>query len=140
MLCIDERSNTARLLSLGNSVNSKGCLTTRLGTIYLDDTSFGNTAHTKRQVEGDRACGNCFNIESRAFAKLHNGALTEGLFDLTDGKLQCLFFFVISLCHNKNVLSASNFKNGKGYNFTAYIIPKKPPKSNRFTPYRSKII
>ena len=55
MLCIDERSHTACLLTLGNGMDGQCGLTRRFWAEDFDDTSLGIAAHTQCGVQSNRA-------------------------------------------------------------------------------------
>ena len=62
MFGIYKRCNTAGFLGLGYGMERQGCLTGRLGTIYLDDTSLGIAADTQSMIQRNRPGGYHFDI------------------------------------------------------------------------------
>ena len=90
MLCIDKGCNTASLLCLGNGVDGQRGLTTRLRTIYLDDTSLGIASHAQCSVQTYRAGGDHLYILDFLFAHTHDRALAEVFLNLRHGGLQGL--------------------------------------------------
>ena len=82
MFGIYKRCNTAGFLGLGYGMERQGCLTGRLGTVYLDDTSLGIAADTQSMIQRNRPGGYHFDILYGFVSETHDGAAAIVLFNL----------------------------------------------------------
>ena len=102
MLCINDRCDAALFLHLCHGVDSQGCLTGRLRTIDLDDTSFRVAANAQRVVQSQTAGRNHRYVVDLLITQTHDSALAEVLVNFCHCILQrfqllCRRFV---LCHN----------------------------------------
>ena len=117
MLRIDDRSNTAQLLRLGNSVDSQRRLTRRLRTKDLYDTSTRVAPDTEGNVERQAPRGDHTHILHGIISHIHNSTLAKLLLYATHRSLQRLHFcrsigdrrsddgLLVFLCHIYLVVS-----------------------------------
>ena len=80
MFGVDKSSNTASLLCFGDGMNGKCCLTGRLRTVYLNNSSAWITAHSERHIQADAAGRNNAYILYLLVAQLHDGAFSKVFF------------------------------------------------------------
>ena len=109
VLSIDEGCNASVLLCLGNGMDGQRGLTTRLRSVYLDDTSLGIASYAECGIQSYGTCGYDVYIlyffiahaHDTAFAEvflyLRQGCLQRFHFLLLRGQLLFVFFF---FCHN----------------------------------------
>ena len=90
MLCIYESRVTARLLHLGNDMQSNGSLTGGFRPEYLDNTSARHAADAQCRVQRQRAGMHRLHRHVLVLAQLHDGALAEVALDLLHRRPECL--------------------------------------------------
>src|SRR5262249_32958003 len=89
VLGVDERTDAAALLRLGDEMQRERGLARRLRAVDLDHPAARYAAHAQRQVEPERARRQHLDVRvgERILAELHDRALAELLLDLADGEL-----------------------------------------------------
>ena len=117
MLRINDRSDTAQLLRLGDSVDSQRRLTRRLWAKDLNDTSTRVAPDTESYVKRQAPRGDHTHILHGIIRHIHDSALAKLLLYTSHGSLQRLHFRcdicnrrsddspLIFLCHIYLVLS-----------------------------------
>ena len=91
MFSVHEGAHAAALLRLGDDVQSKRGLAGRFGTIDFNDPAARKTADAQRNVEAKRTRRHCLDLDNfMIFAQTHDGAFTEGPFDLGEGGVKRL--------------------------------------------------
>jgi hypothetical protein len=97
MLGVDKATNAAALLRLGDDVQRKRGLARGLRTINLDDAATRQAADAKRDIEPERARGDCLDLDRLlVLAEPHDGALAEAALDLGDRSLKRLLSIHLS--------------------------------------------
>ncbi len=107
VLRVDVRARAAVALGLGHHVHGERRLARRLRAEDLDHPAAGQAPDAERQVERERARGNRGDAHVAPLAELHDRALAELLFDLTDRHLECLVTF-----HRCSSWIAANCRGG----------------------------
>src|SRR3546814_4177531 len=77
MLRVDKGRCAAALLGLCNGVERERCLARAFGAIDFDNSATGQATNTKRDVEAQRAGGNCLDLHLVAASQLHGGAFAK---------------------------------------------------------------
>src|SRR5919106_474982 len=90
MLGVDEGSDTAGALRLGDDMERQGGLAAGLGAEDLDDPAARHAADPERDVQGDRAGRYGTDARVLVLPHAHDRAFTELLFDLPERNLQSL--------------------------------------------------
>ena len=93
VLRVDERGETARLLRLGDHVESQCRFTAGLRSVHLQNSAARYAADAGGDIEREASGRDDIYIHSGVFFQRHDGALSEFFFDLGDGKLYLLLFF-----------------------------------------------
>src|SRR3546814_21099744 len=82
MLRVDKGRCAAALLGLCNGVERERCLARAFGAIDFDNSATGQATNTKRDVEAQRAGGNCLDLHLVAASQLHGGAFAKSAINL----------------------------------------------------------
>src|SRR3546814_5734681 len=82
MLRVDKGRCAAALLGLCNGLERERCLARAFGAIDFDNSATGQAANTKRDVEAQRAGGNCLDLHLVAASQLHGGAFAKSAINL----------------------------------------------------------
>ena len=90
VLGVDERADAAAPLRLGDHVVHERRLPRRLGAEDLDDAPAREPADAEREVERERARGDCADRDGGGVVHLHDCALAELPLDLPEGGVQSL--------------------------------------------------
>ncbi len=85
VLGIDEGSDAATLLGVGDDVETERRLAGRFRPEDFEDSAAGNADAAEGDVEGQRAGGDAVGGGAGGAVELHDGAFAELLFDLLDG-------------------------------------------------------
>ncbi len=80
-----------------------GGLTGRFRTVDLHDTAARKSANAQGHVQCNRTGRNYFNGSASFITQAHDRALAEGLVDLAQDRLKCLFPIIIC-CHGSPLL------------------------------------
>lgn len=81
-LGIDEGSDAARFLRLGDRMNRERRLARRLGTEYLSHPALGVASDAERLIDRNRSRRNNRDLVDLLALHLHDRTLAEVLFDL----------------------------------------------------------
>ena len=91
MFRVNECTGSADFLHLGNHLQREGCLAGGFRAEHFNHTATGKTANAQREVKAERPGGDNFDVLRRDIViHAHNRALTELLFNRSQGNLQCL--------------------------------------------------
>jgi hypothetical protein len=90
VLGVDEGTDAAASLGLGNDVIDQRGLAGGLRSEDLDDAPTRDPAHSQRDVERQGAGGDGLHLERALVPELHQRTLAELLLDLRDRRLQRL--------------------------------------------------
>src|SRR3546814_16311301 len=82
MLRVDKGRCAAALLGLCNGVERERCLARAFGAIDFDNSATGQATNTKRDVEAQRAGGNCLDLHLVAASQIHGGAFAKSAINL----------------------------------------------------------
>ena len=88
---VHEGAGAAGLLGLGDGMEGQRGLARAFRTVDFDDAATRQSADAECDIEAERAGRDNVRIR-RGFARaeLHDGALAERAFDLTEGRVECL--------------------------------------------------
>ena len=112
MFGIDEGTDAAALLRLGDGLQRERRLAGRFRPVDFNHPSLGEAADTERDVESERTGRNRFDFGHRIGAELHDRAFAERPLDLAQCSIERLALVhggvfddpEISLPHNRNSL------------------------------------
>jgi hypothetical protein len=90
VLGVDEGTDTAGALRLGNRLQRQRRLSRRLGAVDLNDPAARQAADPERDVEADRAGRDDVDLGDLAAVERHDRSLAELLFDGGDRAGHCL--------------------------------------------------
>ena len=107
VLGVDEGSGAAQLLHLRDHREGQRRLARGFRPIDLDHATPGQSTDAERDVEAQRSCRDHLDVLRRGRVHLHDGALAELLFDLSQSSLQKMRFFVLAPIIEIIVLPAS---------------------------------
>ena len=94
VLHVDEGGLAAPLLGLGHHLQGHGGLTGGFRPVDFHDAPLGYAAHAQGQVQCQGARGDHVHIQMGVLPQLHDGACAVSLFDLFNGRLKGLLFFL----------------------------------------------
>ena len=98
MLHVDKCSRTAVFLSFCNTVQCQSSFTGRFRSVYFYNSTSWQTADAKGKIQRQRACRNCFYLQSIFLTETHNGTFSELFFNLCQCSIQRFAFIYNS--HN----------------------------------------
>src|SRR5205085_2710544 len=97
VLGVDEGTDAAAALRLGDRVVDERGLARRLGAEDLDDAAAREAADPEREVERERAGRDRADRDGGVVVHLHDRALAELALDLPEGYVQCFVLVHLSL-------------------------------------------
>src|ERR1019366_1734470 len=77
VLDVDERSEAAFFLRLGDDTEAKGGFARGFRAVDFDDAALGQAADAEREVDGERAGGERLDLHLGRAAEAHDGAFAE---------------------------------------------------------------
>ena len=90
VLGVDDGSDAAHLLCLGNCMDGEGGFTRRFRAVYFDDAPAGIASDAECIVEAYRTGGDDFDVFDRVVAELHYGTTAKVFLDFAECLGQCL--------------------------------------------------
>ena len=111
MFSINKTSDAAKFLHFSHHMKCNRCLTGRLRSVNLNNTSLRYTSETKRKIQTERSCRYCLYIHIlRVISKLHDGSFAIMFLNIGNGCIKgfhlirficflCSIYFIHFACH-----------------------------------------